>query len=137
MNWKFFATVVVFTPILALFGGIGALAWNISQSWDARNTDTLISGLVASCGMGGIVMAGLLAAIIGIPFAMRLMDRWRESEGYVQGPAWRQLPHQQNRLPDWMEQPPMIEAKRQGAWQSQGPGQYDLWDDEEQADTGW
>ena len=50
----------LFTNRKGRAAGVGVLAWNISRTWDARNTDALISGLVASCGMGGIVIAGLL-----------------------------------------------------------------------------
>jgi hypothetical protein len=128
---------------MALLGGVGVLAYNVSQTWDSRNTDALISGLVASCGMGGIVMAGLLAAIIGIPMAMRLMDKWRESDArYAQGwnraAFWSrdglpQAHHMQSspRLAGYQEpQPPLLETKQTaGSWQSAGIQAYDLWDE--------
>jgi MFS family permease len=130
MNWKMLVAVVALAPFVALLGGLGVAAYNVSQTWDSRNTDALISGLVASCGMGGIVIAGLLAAVIGIPFAMRLMDRWREADRYALPtarrwplPAWWQGP------PAWAEQPPMLTDKQQpGQWIS--GGQYDVWEDQ-------
>ena len=128
MNWKNLVTVVVLAPFVALLGGLGVAAYNVSQTWDARNTDALISGLIASCSMGGIVIAGILAAIIGIPFAMRLMDRWQQADRYGMPP--RALP---GRGPGWVEHPPQLTDKQQGQWLSQGPAQYDAWDDEQPA----
>jgi hypothetical protein len=143
MNWKMLVAAIVAAPFVALLGGVGVLAYNVSQTWDARNTDALISGLVASCGMGGIVVAGLLAAIIGIPMAMRLMDKWRESDAlYARG--WNraalsgrsglpQTPYLQGSpgLAGYQEpQPPLLEIKQTaGSWQSTGVQAYDLWDE--------
>jgi hypothetical protein len=142
MNWKTIVAILVASPFVALLGGVGVLAYNVSQTWDSRNTDALISGLVASCGMGGIVMAGLLAAIVGIPFAMRLMDKWRESDT-----LW---PRRSNASPWDTERfpttpsgrfigyhephPPLLEAKPEtGSWRSNGVHTYDLWEEENDA----
>lgn len=140
MNWKTIVAIIVASPFVALLGGIGVLAYNVSQNWDSRNTDALISGLVASCGMGGIVMAGLLAAIVGIPFAMRLMDKWRESDT-----MWS---HHRSGSPTWYTErfpatpptrflgyqephPPLLEVKPEtGSWRSNGVQTYDLWEEE-------
>ena len=72
MKWQTVLVGLIALPILALLGGIGFLAYQIGQNWDARSTDTLIAGLVATCTGGAIVAAMLLALIIGIPFAIRL-----------------------------------------------------------------
>ena len=136
MNWKTLVTIIALSPFATLLGGIGILAYNISQTWDARNTDALINGLISSCAMGGLVMAGLFALILGVPLAMRLMDRWRESDRYIRTNN-RQAPRQQ--LPPALyETPPLLQDKsQQGSWQSLGPGQYDLWDDDKTIDGEW
>lgn len=135
MNWKTIFAVIAAVPFVVVFLAAGVAAYNVSQTWDARNTDALISGLVASCGMGGIVIAGLLAGIIGIPFAMRLMDRWRETDA-VYGRHWTtsgMLGPTANRPAGYFEpRPPMIEAKsEQGSWTSSGIDTYDLWEEEQ------
>ena len=60
--------VVVAAPILALFVGIGTLAFSIAGTWDERNTDVLISNLTMVCGLAGLVVALILAAFIGLVF---------------------------------------------------------------------
>lgn len=127
--WKTIVTAAALTPVAAIFVGVGVLAYNVSQTWDSRNTDALISGLVASCSMGGIVVAGLLAGIVGIPLAMRLMDRWREADRVAAAPMPRYMldaPRAQ-----WHEPtPPRLVDKQAGSWQTQGPATYDLWEDD-------
>ena len=124
MNWKTLLTMVALSPIVALLGGIGVLAFNISQTWDARNTDALISGLIASCSIGGIVMAGILGALVGIPLAMRLMDRWRQAEP-LPPRQWRELPSPDRQLPYYSE-PPQLSDRQSGSYHSME--QYDLWE---------
>jgi hypothetical protein len=133
MNWKMIVTMIVASPFVALLGGVGVLAYNVSQTWDARNTDALISGLVASCGIGGIVMAGLLAAIVGIPMAMRLMDKWRESDA-VYSQRWGVSPRLPTPSLGYREpKPPLLDANQtDGSWHSAGVQAYDLWEDREQ-----
>jgi len=124
MNWKTLLTIVALAPFVALLGGVGVLAFNISQTWDARNTDALISGVIASCSIGGIVMAGMLGTLVGIPLAMRLMDRWRQA-----GPPprqWRQLPSPARQLPYYGE-PPQLSDRQSGSYHSME--QYDLWEE--------
>lgn len=122
--WKMFAVVVASTPFLIVFIGVGVLAMNISSTWDSRNTDALISGLVASCSMGGVIVGGLLALLIGIPMAIRIMREANPPYGppYVQARPTRSLP------PVWMQEPPQIEIKAndQGTWESPGVHVYDL-----------
>ena len=133
MNWKTLVAVIAISPFVALLGGVGVLAYNVSQTWDARNTDALISGLVASCGIGGIVVAGLLAAIVGIPMAMRLMDKWRESDNLYSRP-WVHPPTGHSPSLGYREpRPPLLETKQtDGNWRSAGMQAYDLWEDGEQ-----
>lgn len=122
--WKMFAVVVASTPFLIVFIGVGVLAMNISSTWDSRNTDALISGLVASCSMGGVIVGGLLALLIGIPMAIRIMREANPpyASPHVQTRVERSLP------PVWMQEPPRIEVntKDQGAWDSPGVHVYDL-----------
>ncbi len=47
-GWKFFA-------ILALFGGVGMLGWQIGDNWNATSTNTLIASIAMICGGGGFV----------------------------------------------------------------------------------
>jgi len=121
---------------LALFVGVGVLAFGISATWDSRNTDVLVSSLSMSCAVGAVAVAVLLAVILGIPLGMRLMDgRRREPEPM----GWRELPPmpQQPMLPrpgqvPWADAPPMLTSGQGGGeWHSQGPAQYDLWDEAE------
>lgn len=131
--WKTLVAAAALTPVAALFVGVGVLAFNVSQTWDARNTDALISGLIASCSMGGIVIAGLLAAIVGIPLATRLIDRAKEADHYGPPRVVDVRPGRQ-----WREEgPPLLVDKGQaGSWQSQGPVTYDLWEESAEADRG-
>ena len=87
MKWQTLIVGLLALPVLALFGGIGFLAYQVGQTWDARSTDSLITGLVATCGGGMVVIGILLALIIGIPFAIRLFSE----AGYSQRP-WREFP---------------------------------------------
>lgn len=87
MKWQTIVVGLIALPVLALFGGLGFLAYQIGQTWDARSTDSLIAGLVATCGGGVVVIGILLALIIGIPFAIRMFGE----AGYSQR-AWRELP---------------------------------------------
>lgn len=85
MKWQTIVAGLVALPVLALFGGLGFLAYQVGQTWDARSTDSLIAGLVATCGGGVVVIGILLAFIIGIPFAIRMFGE----AGYSQR-AWRE-----------------------------------------------
>ena len=132
MNWKTIATIVILTPIVALMGGLGILFYQIGQHWDARSTDSLIAGLVATCGGGAVVIGVLLAVIVGIPFAIRMFEQsgnarhvWHEPT-----PSWPALPPT-SRSPGWAERPPLLIDKQQGSWQTLG-NQYDTWDEERQ-----
>lgn len=138
MNWKMLVTIVALAPFLALFIGVGILFHHIGRTWDARTTESLIMGLVATCGGGVVIIGVLLAIIIGVPFAIRLMREAGQAEG-----AWRALPpyppsyHALSapplRQPLWTQRPPLLEDK-QGSWQRAGDV-YDAWDDDPNSTT--
>lgn len=125
--WKLFAVLVASTPFLIVFVGIGVLALNISATWDARNTDALISGLVASCGMGGVIMGGLLALLIGVPLAIRILR-----ETHLPILRLRGATPPRGRPPVWLQEPPQVEMRGNevGVWESAGPHAYDLAEDD-------
>jgi hypothetical protein len=121
MKWQTIVVGIIAVPILALFGGIGFLAYQVGQTWDARSTDALVAGVVATCGGGAVVIGVLLSLIVGIPFAIRMFGEagysqrgWREpsptlpfpaSTGHHRPPSaidttWRQLPVQPQ-TPPW------------------------------------
>lgn len=130
MNWKALLTLVLLVPVLAIFTGIGFLAYQIGQNWDARSTDALISGLVATCGGGALVMGVLLAILIGIPIAIRMFGEagWARRSWDTPPPRqWRELPAPS---PSWAAGPPRLEDQRTGAWESMGPSRYDMWDND-------
>ena len=132
MKWQTILAMLIAAPVLAFFGGIGLLAWQVGQTWDVRSSDTLVNGLVMSCSTGGIVIAILLSLIVGIPLALRAYERggiarqaWPEREYKVLSPP---------RASTWAEQPPRIEDKQVGSWH-RSDKQYDLWD--EGSDREW
>jgi hypothetical protein len=132
-NWKTIVAIVILAPFVALLGGVGILCYQIGQHWDARSTDSLIAGLVATCGGGVLVICVLLAIIIGVPLAVRIL---REA-GHADK-AWRQLPPCPPSYPtltvshpspsNWAQKPPRLEAK-QGSWHRLDNA-YDTWEDE-------
>ena len=132
LHWKTLVTIVVLAPFVALLGGVGFLFYQIGQRWDARSTDSLIAGLVATCGGGTVVIGVLLAIIIGVPFAIRMLREAGQSER-----AWRQLPPEpmysplpasRSHRPSWAQEPPLLETK-QGSWQRLDQ-EYDAWEDD-------
>lgn len=141
LHWKTMVTVVVLAPFVALLGGVGFLFYQIGQRWDARSTDSLIAGLVATCGGGAVVIGVLLAIIIGVPFAIRMLREagnadqvWHQLPPY--SPSYPSLPSPRDQRPTWVQEPPLIEAK-QGSWQRMD-NPYDTWEDEPQAQQpGW
>lgn len=106
-------TLIAIVPVLALFGGVGILAWRISDSWSEATTQSLVTGLTVMCGGGALVFAILLACIIGIPLAIRAYGEagtrqrvWRD--GQVALPETRQW---QPSYPP-RRQPPMIDVEQ-------------------------
>ena len=126
MSWKGFLAAVFAVPSLIALAGFGILAYQIGETWDARSTDSLISGLVAVCASGAMVMVFLLALIVGVPLALRAYERGGQARQTWPEPQYRQLPPA--RPPAWAEQPPTIEDKSAGSWQTTGQG-YDLWEE--------
>lgn len=137
--------VVIAAPILALFAGIGVLAFRVAGKWDERNTDVLISNITLVCSIGGLILALLLAAFVGLVF----YSRWQRDKHWDEPPFLRYAPpkrisspmHQQ---PSWMEMPPALPDSREskGHLYSAGPGVYEdldqsLFGDSNTIDSDW
>ena len=131
MKWQTIVSLLVAAPMLALFGGVGFLAWQVGQSWDTRNTDMLVSAASMSCAGGAVVVAMLLALIVGVPLALRAYQQAGHARQAWPEPQYRALPPASS-VPHWQQQPPMIADKQAGSWHTSGPGQYDLWDVDQQ-----
>ncbi|MEZ4678188.1 MAG: hypothetical protein R2932_28625 [Caldilineaceae bacterium] len=136
--------VVVAAPILALFAGIGVLAFRIADKWDERNTDVLISNITMACGIGGIVLALLLAAFVGLVF----YGRWQRDKHWDDPPLLRY--NQPRRLPVTMQQPAWLDMppglpdlqETKGRLHSAGPNAYEdldqsLFGDSDAIDSEW
>ena len=128
--------VIVATPILALFLGIGVMALSIADTWDERNTDVMISNISVICGIGGLAFALVLAAIVGIVMITRLPPRDRT-------PTWREG-GRTLKPPVWIERPPLLPDSTQtrGRLYSNGPSAYEdldqtLFGDESSSISDW
>ena len=125
--------VVVAAPILALFAGVGTLAFSVAGKWDERNTDVLITNLTMICGVAGLVLALVLSAFVGLVF----YSRWQKDHHWSTPPMWsnprvRQVPQATPpQLPAWMDGPPPLtgDATPKGRLYSAGPGTYEDLDD--------
>lgn len=126
--WKTLIAGLIAIPVLALFGGLGFLAYTIGQHWDARSTDSLIVGLVATCGGGAVIIGVLLALIVGVPLALRSY-----SEAGRARREWNELPpptafdcHAIDT--QWQRLPPALPGPQEQAppWGATGGGQYDV-----------
>ena len=136
MNWKTVLTLVVIVPVLALFAGAGVLSWQVGQTWDARNTDSVIAGMIAVCASGALLMTMVLGLPIGIVMAVKIRDRQREQQGYYPPMP----PQQPGRLPQWAAQAPQIADRQEGDWQRLPETNYDVWEEPariEQHDQRW
>jgi len=69
--WKAIVAAVALTPVAALFIGAAVLAQAIGENWDKATTASLVTGLVAVCGGGFVVIALILSLVVGIPLATR------------------------------------------------------------------
>lgn len=118
--------------VLALFGGVGVLAYKIGETWTEANTQSLITSVAMVCGGGAVLVAVLVAMVLGVPMAIRYFGeagRARQTWDPMPPPMPRRVPQ----LDGYTSGPPLLTAQRGegGTWQSMGPGQYDTWDDEE------
>lgn len=122
---KIFAVVIV-TPLLALFIGVGMLAFRVSDKWDERNTDVLISNITMICGVGGLVISLLLGSFI----ALVIYAYWRQNQ-QMMPPMWGGKPPRRSRLPDdippWMDAPPPLPPpdEPKGRLHTLGPSAYE------------
>ena len=55
-------TLIIGTPILALFVGGGIFAYNASATWTSADNQAVVTGLAAVCG-SGIIVLGLMIAL--------------------------------------------------------------------------
>jgi hypothetical protein len=138
-------SLVIAAPILALFVGIGVLAFRIGDHWDERNTDVLISNVTMICGIGGLAISLALAAFVGLVFYARWQrdKSWDEPPGWRHGPS-RRLPSPGPHQPPWMDMPPQLPDMQEpkGRLYTSGPGAYEdldrsLFDDNGVIDTQW
>jgi len=137
-------SIVVAAPVLALFTGIGVLAFRIADKWDERNTDVLISNVTMACGIGGLVLALVLAAFVGLVF----YSRWQREKHWDEPPFLRY--NQPKRLPSsvqqqpWLDMPPALPDMQdsKGRLYSSGPSAYEdldqsLFGDSNTIDSEW
>lgn len=124
---KILATIMV-APILTLFVGVGILAFSVSNKWDERNTDVLITNLTMVCGIGGLVIALILGSFVSLAF----YSRWMQERQLLPPPMWTPKPVRRNRLPNqqpaWMDSPPpllTVADEPKGRLHSPGPSAYE------------
>lgn len=97
--------LVAIVPILGLFGGIGVLSWRISETWTDVTTQSLVTGLTVVCGGGALIVAVLLALIVGVPLAVRIFGEAGISHRAWSGgrttlpSSWDDVPLTAHRLP--------------------------------------
>lgn len=58
MTWR----EILALPVAIVLLGVGALSWKVGDTWEPRNTDILITGLVTACGGGMVIMGVLLSS---------------------------------------------------------------------------
>jgi len=138
-------SLVVATPILALFVGIGVLAFRIGDSWDERNTDVFISNMTMICGIGGLALALALAAFVGLVF----YARWQRDKHWDEPPMWRPSPSRRlsasgPQQAPWLDMPPALSDTQapKGRLYTSGPGMYEdldqsLFGDSQTIDSEW
>ena len=108
----------------AVLGGFGFLAYQVGQTWTETTTQSMVTGLVAVCGGGAVVLVLLVSLIVGIPMAIRYLEgmgRARQSwhdkppAGPVIEGQWRELPG-----------PPPGPEMGLPPWGATGGGNFDL-----------
>ena len=114
-------TYIAAAPVLALFGGIGLLAWNIGQTWTQSDTQAVITATATICAGGMVVFALLAALIVGVPLAIRAYG-----EGGQARRTWVDMPDRGRVIdaPQWRELPPAADPVP--PWQVTGGGNVDL-----------
>jgi hypothetical protein len=121
---------------LAVLTGVGVLAWQIGDKWTEANTQSLITSVAMVCGGGAVLVAVLVAMVLGVPMAIRYFgEAGRARQTWEPMPP--AMPRRVPQLDGYTNGPPLLTAQRGegGTWQSMGPGQYDTWDNEE--DLSW
>jgi hypothetical protein len=121
------------------------LAFRIAGKWDERNTDVLISNVTLVCGIGGLVLALILAAFVGLVF----YSRWQRDKHWDEPPILRYDPPKRlsppmHQPPPWMEMPPALPDSQEpkGRLYSSGPSVYEdldqsLFSDSNTIDSEW
>jgi hypothetical protein len=134
--------LVISVPLLALFGGVGILAFQIGETWQEGDTRALISGLTTACAGGFVVLALLLGLIVGVPLALRAYSAGAWS--HRRWDDWSQMsPPYRSALPGprssgaWLDAPPQVISRDSaGEWRTPGPAAYDLFEAGEGDDDG-
>ena len=126
--------VLVGVPCMALFVGAGALAWRIGDTWDQRNTDSMVTAMASICAGGAIVIGVMLALIVGVPLALRTY-----SQGGQAHRSWQQYDRYPQYLPPQPTQHPQL-VDSQHDYDGEfdvSERRYDFWSEAEPSDRGW
>lgn len=133
--WKGLLAVFVAVPVAAFLVASAFVGMAIADNWDRATTASLVTGLVAVCGGGFVVVSLIVGLVVGMPFAIRLFfeagvaRRAFDASGPVVTVSPRQLQPPAGR--QWQEEtPPQLTDRQSGSWQSSGPGSYSLWEEE-------
>lgn len=118
--------VLVGVPCMALFIGAGALAWRIGDTWDQRNTDSMVTAMASICAGGAIVIGVMLALIVGVPLALRTYSQG----GQVQR-SWQQYDRYPQYLAQHQQHPQLVDSQRDGLFDTTTRS-YDLWFNDEE-----
>lgn len=128
--------VLVGVPCMALFAGAGALAWRIGDTWDQRNTDSMVTAMASICAGGAIVIGVMLALIVGVPLALRTYSQGGQAQR-----SWqydRYPPQQYLQHPQHPQHPQLVDSQHDadGAFDV-SDRRYDFWSEAEDPDRGW
>ena len=116
-------TLIIGTPILALFVGVGIFAYNASATWTSADNQAVVTGLAAVCGSGIIVLGLMIALIVVIPLAIRAYgESGRARQQWAEPPMetpYRMLP------PDQHQYPALPGPTQANPWTVTGGGHFD------------